>query len=287
MNLGFLPLKIQNALINCDLDKLNELRIRVNYNIKVVYSGESLYLGEQGLTLLKSNALICGQDDINEIIKKSTEYSVYAHNQRIKQGYLSVKGGVRIGIAGECVFENNANTTIKNITSLNIRFPHLIKNCSNLFFDKIFFNEKLLNTLIISPPFYGKTTMLKDLCIKLDALNLGSILIVDERGEFDNICGENIDIIRFCDKFYAFEYAIRSLAPKIIVCDELSLSSDWVGVEEIINSGVKVIASCHSLSVDELTKKKNFNNIFDRYILLSNKVLGGVKGVYNNNFSLL
>ncbi len=286
MDLSFLPLKILQPLNLCDLNNLNEIRLRVGFYIKIVLKGQVYYLTTKGLSLLTADCIICEKEDVDFIIKKVTEFSVYAHNSKLKQGYLTAKGGIRIGVAGECVFENNVNLTIKNISSLNIRIPHEIKGCADILFNKIIQdNLNIYNTIIIAPPFYGKTTMLKDIIRKLNNGNFGSILVADERGEFENIYGENIDIIKFSNKNYAFSNGIRALSPKIFVCDELSTNEDWISVEQIINSGVKVIASCHSDKLSNLKGKQNFINVFDRYVFLSNKILGKLEVIFDKNFN--
>ena len=130
--------------------------------------------------------------------------------------------------------------------------------------------------------------MLKDIAIKFNDLNIGSILIIDERGEFSSICGENIDKIAYSDKLYAFNYALRSLSPQYVITDELSNPQDWECVAKAASSGVKIIASCHSDNIAELQNNTCFNkNVFDRYIVLKNECFSGTLNyVYNKDFSL-
>ena len=286
MDLSFLPKKIFTALNLCDLDKLCEVRLRVGFPVILFLEGKKNYLGDNGVSIYADKSIIIEQSDIDEIIRNVTEYSIYAFNEKIKKGFLTTKGGVRIGLAGECVFENGKIITIKNFTSLNIRIPHEVLGCASGILPYLLKGERVFNALIISPPFFGKTTVLKDIVRNLDEKGFLDILLVDERGEFCDIKGENIDKISFCDKNYAFEYAIRSLAPKIIVTDELVGQADWDNVFNAVSCGVKVIASCHSDSVENVIKKECFlKGVFERYVVLSDKK--STYKIYDGDFNEL
>ena len=286
MKLDFLPQKYINALNNCNVDELYEIRLRKGFQVMVNVSGKIFYLSENGLTVFESSAFICSKEDIDEIVRSVTEYSTYAFNDKIRCGYLTTSNGVRIGIAGECVFNKGEIVTIKNITSLNVRISREVEGCANRIFNQIYTCGTVFNSLLISPPFYGKTTVLKDLIRKIDAINIGSILIIDERGEFSEIKGKNIDTIKYSDKLYAFEYGIRVMSPKIVVTDELSSRNDWICVKKAISSGVKIIASCHGKDVGDLRLKENFfEDVFDRYFILEYQ--NGSSCVYGREFQLL
>ena len=288
MEFNFLPQNIRQAILNLNIELLYEIRLRDGYPIKINYSNNVCYLSDEGTTSDHNKAIYCSLSDINYIINCATEKSIYAFNDRIKDGFLTVENGVRIGICGECVYSNQKISTIKNFSSLNIRIPHEIYNCSDSIFDYVFSNNKINNTLIVSPPFLGKTTLLKDIAMKLNVLNNYSILIIDERGEFINVKGENIDSVKYCDKYYAFNYAVRSMSPSVIITDELSSANDWKCANEVVSSGIKIIASCHSDNIDNLTKKECFiKNIFDIYVVLSNRGFGKVNHVFDRDLVCL
>ncbi|MBR0189036.1 MAG: hypothetical protein IJQ23_01465 [Clostridia bacterium] len=288
IDLSFLPLKIQNALDSTDTDILSELRFRTGYPIFGLYGGKKLYLSEKGVTLNRENAIVCSQDTIAETMENVTEKSLYAFNDRLKQGFITSKNGVRIGVAGDCVFDNGKIITIKKISSLNIRIPHEIKNCSSKIFNRLFLKE-VFNTLIVSPPAKGKTTILKDLARKFNEYTDYSVLIIDERGEFGQISGENIDLIKFSDKNYALNYAIRSMSPHIVITDELQTQDDWKSAEQASTGGIKIIASCHGKGAEDLQKKECFNkNVFERYVFLDGeKPAGTVKEIADKDFTPL
>ena len=268
MDLSFLPYKYINVLKNTNINLLYEIRLRTGYPVKLNYNNENVYLSHNGITTNKENVMICSNSDICEIINNVTEHSLYAFNGRIKEGYLTTKGGIRIGLAGECVFNDDKIKTIKNFSSLNIRIPHMIPDCSNSFINQIILKENVNNTLLISTPFKGKTTLLKDIAIKINKILALPILIIDERGEFAEIEGENIDKISYSNKEFAFNNGLRSLSPSIIITDELSSVEDWVFVQNAVNSGVKIVASCHSDNIEDLQKKQFFiKDIFNRYVV--------------------
>ncbi len=265
----FLPERIATALKAGDYKYLSEIRLRIGFPVVANCGNQYAYLSAEGITLNKKNAITCGESDIREIMANVTERSLYAFNDRIKQGYLTDKSGCRIGIAGECVTDSGQPVTIKNVTSLNIRIPHDVEGCSAEIFEKIM-KRGVKSTLILSPPAQGKTTILKDLARKInDAFNL-SVLIIDERGEFGNINGENIDSVRYADKLFAFSYAVRSMSPNVVITDELSSEKDWDCAYSASNSGVKIIASCHARDLTELQKKPYFKkDVFERFVELS------------------
>ncbi len=289
MKLSFLPINYMSALENLEIKFLYEIRLRTCYPVKVNYLNQIYYLFDGGLVKDKDKAIICSQEDVNYIIMQITEHSLYAFNDRLKDGYITTINGIRVGIAGECVFNNNKIQTIKNFSSLNIRIPHEIEGCSTKIMPYIYNDNNIYSTIIISPPFLGKTTLLKDVMKNLNSLNIGSILVIDERGEFSLIKGENIDNIMYSNKNYAFNFALRSLSPKIVITDELSTIDDWLCAKNAISSGIKIIASCHSDSVENLRLKPSFiHNLFDRYIVLNNgNKFGQAKCVLDRDFKVL
>ena len=288
INLNFLPQRIQNALRDVDLGDFSEIRLRTGFAVFAIKNGQKMYFKENGLTLNRFEAMTCYDSDVKETILNLTERSLYAFNEKLKQGFLTTKDGVRVGICGECVFDNDKIITIKKFSSLNIRIPHEIKNCSQKIYDNVF-SKQIFNTLIISPPSKGKTTILKDLARKINENTDKSILIIDERGEFGNVVGENIDCIKYSDKVYALNIGIRSMSPNIVITDELQTENDWKSVEHAATDGVKVIASCHGKSINDLKNKPYFNkNVFERYIVLdSDKPAGTVNEIVDMDFNAI
>ena len=289
MDLNFLPPQIKNALKNVPIEKVYELRLRTSFPVILNYSNISTYLNDDGISMFKDNAIICLDNDIEYIINTVTEHSLYAYNESIKRGYITTRSGIRIGLAGECVLVDGQVQTIKNFSSLNIRIPHQILGCAEKVFTHVL-TYKFNNTLIISPPACGKTTILKDLVrlINLSPLT-NSILVIDERGEFSCVDGEKIDKIKYSDKLYAFTCGIRTLAPQIIITDELSDENDWHCVMLASRSGAKIIATCHGETLGDITSKPYFiNGIFDKYIILENKIFKGIiNHVYDKDFHII
>ncbi len=281
----FLPLHISNMLNELDLDNLTEIRIRTNHPIIINYYNRKYFLGTSGPTNDENKSIIATKQDVDYVILTLTEKSLYAYNDNIKLGFLTSKSGVRVGICGTCVFEHNNIITIKNIESLCIRIPHEIVGCSDELFEKLLL-DKRKNVLIISPPGYGKTTLLKDLIRNYNNKTNFNLLVVDERNELRS-CGCNVDTIKHCNKQYAINVATRSMSPDIIFMDELMNIEDYKGVEIAKYCGVNVISTIHAETLkDVISKFNNASLIFDYFILLNKgDKPGELKAIYDNNLN--
>ena len=283
-----LPTHIYDCFKDVNFNLVNEIRIRLGSPI-VVYGSKHSYLSFDGLTYDLDSAIIAHSKLIDDIIQLVSHNSLYAINDQLIQGYISING-IRIGVAGEMVVVGDKIKTLKNITSINIRIPHFIKNCSLPVFNIITAN-KPFNTLIISPPGAGKTTFLRDYIYQLrQRLSYLNILVVDERSEITTTAEKmfsGIDVYRNCTKNYAFTNGIRSMKPDVIITDEISIENDIGAIENALTSGVSVVASIHAKSIEDIKNKKAFQNLldkklFDRFIVMgfSNGV-GTIEGVYN------
>lgn len=272
MKLYFLPKGIKNALSKLKTDELQEIRLRLNFPIKIKYKFEDLFLTSGGCSKFFSEGIVAKRETIDEIISNLTENSLYAHNERLKNGYLISGFGERIGVSGECVFADKI-VTIKNITSVLIRIPKNVPGCSVKIREKMNTPE---NVLIISPPGFGKTTILKDL---IQSYSYKNISVIDERGE---LFSENTsaDYIRFSDKLSGLKIALRTLSPDIVAVDELFGEEDYKTCEKAIRGGVKIFATIHAGSEKEIPDI--LKKIFDLFVVLKNeKKAGEIDYIYD------
>lgn len=277
-----------------------EIRIRLNKPIVINYKGNYNVLIDKNnynASSYNNSCIVANQDLITYIITVATKQSYYAYNDQIKHCYITTDSGIRIGLCGTVVYNNNSIATIKNITSLNIRISHQVDNCSDRIINFIYVNGFIKNTLIISPPGAGKTTLVRDIVNKLsNEKKVNNILVVDERYEIAGIgINKNIDIGMYADvisgssKSFAFNECLKTMCPSVIVTDEVSEEKDVESIKNAIKSGVKVIATAHAQDTNDLKFKKYFEIIvkdkyFERIVVLSTRCgVGTIEGIYDEN----
>ncbi|AGK97680.1 stage III sporulation protein AA [Clostridium pasteurianum] len=289
--LDVLPQNIRNIIAKVkELEKLQEIRLKVNKPL-IFQFGEREIIEDYNVSY----------EDINNILKRMSNYSIYSIEDEMKQGYITIKGGHRVGICGNCIIENNIVKTIKNVSSLNIRICREIIGCSDKVMPRILKDNNVLNTIIISPPKCGKTTLIRDITrnisngINSSGLKGKNICVIDERSE---ICassngipqlnvGIRTDVMDNCPKSQGIMMAIRSMAPDVIVCDEIGTYEDVKSILSALNCGVNLITTIHGFGIEDLKSRDVFkdvinNRIFQKAIVLScRKGIGTVEYIYD------
>lgn len=297
-----LPPKIADVLKNISdnqIEYLTELRLRANKPLLLVLGSEDFMISLTGrLVTDRREACLCTQDDIVRTFQLICRNSIYALEQELKLGFLTVKGGHRIGLAGQAVTREGQLKAIKNISSLNIRLAREIKGCGDLILPYIIQDKKrVLSTLIISPPRCGKTTILRDLIRSLSTRSdkfIGvQVGVVDERSEIAACLsgvptvelGERIDVLDGCPKSEGMLILIRSMSPHVIATDELGRQEDAFAVREALNAGISVIATVHGRDANEVLNRPYIGDLiekrfFERYVILTdNPTVGTVKEI--------
>ncbi|MGN1081266.1 MAG: stage III sporulation protein AA [Acutalibacteraceae bacterium] len=274
--ISILPDELQiplNSIPNELKKEINEIRIRADRPI-VLHTDSSIYY-PNNFGVLKSkpeSGFKASVKSIEEIMYNACNHSVYAHTEDIKKGFLTIKGGHRVGFCGTYAYAEDKILNQSDISSVNIRIAREVYKCSSAL-EKIFF-DGLHNLLICGPPLSGKTTILRDLARYLSDGADGEkrackTVIIDERGEFasvfdgvpQNDVGNNTDVISYCRKSDGIVNAIRSLSPDLIVCDEIGSREDINALALCATCGVKVISSVHCGNSNELKYKPFYNKL--------------------------
>ena len=281
----------QNLSQNYKLCDIQEIRIRKNQPIQICYKGKMIELKSDTGIYLKP--LYASAEMLEQIVLVATKHSLYAFDEQIRNGYIITENGIRIGLCGTAVVKDGKISLIKKISSLNIRIGHNVVDCSNDIIHFIVSGQKVNNTLILSAPGEGKTTLLRDIVLKLsNKFNIPNIMVVDEKfeiaGETQNFdLGKNVDVMQGTNKKFAFFEAIKVMNPSVIATDELVTEEDIEGVKFAIKSGVSIVATVHAKNIDELKSKPYFeklilDNYFERFIVLSKRNgVGTIEGVFN------
>lgn len=286
-------------------EDMQEIRLRIGAPVLFRYCGQEYFLGAfGGMSRDSQSAYRIKREELQEVVEYISNYSLYAYEEELRQGYLTIQGGHRIGICGKIILEKRQIKSIGDITCLNIRLAHEVLGCGECILPDLFQGKNLCHTLIVSPPRQGKTTLLRDL-IRL--LSSGSAVmpgmtvgVVDERseigacyrGEPQNDLGYRTDILDACPKVEGMMLLVRSMAPEVIAVDEIGSREDVEAMEYVINSGVKILATVHGSSMEDIKAKPVLGRlvqekVFQRYVVLGGQKVGQIREVFDERGSLL
>ena len=283
-----------------DFTYLQEIRLRIGQPLRMIYRNE-----EKTLPVREKEKYIVTKEEVRETMEYISHYSLYAYENELKQGFLTIEGGHRAGVTGKVIVEQGKVKNIQYISSINIRMSHEILGCSEKILPYITKNRQVCHTLIISPPRCGKTTLIRDLVRQISDGNTYvkgcTVGVVDERSELggcylgvaQNHLGSRTDVLDCCPKAEGMIMLIRSMAPQVIAVDEIGTQEDIHAIEYAMQCGCKMIASVHSTSMEEAKKKPILGELirrkrFERYVVLQNEEKPGeIQGIYDERGSML
>ena len=279
--INILPQSIRRCMYSINLDEAQEIRLIQGQNVYIRYPDGDYYITQKGiLSRDGKNGIVITKKHIDETMERVTKSSLYSVKDEIQKGYITIGGGHRIGIAGTGVIDKGRVEFIKNISSLNIRIATEVRGSATTIMGDIL-SDGIQNTLVISPPGCGKTTLLRDVVRSLSDEGY-LVSVADERREICAMCdgvspfdiGGHTTVMESCPKAYAMTTLLRAMSPDVIVTDELGDEEDVRAVSKLINSGVAVIASAHGRDIKQLMRKKTFRRLlpmFDLAIVLSKR----------------
>lgn len=247
-----IPERIREHIKDLDTDRLLELRLRLGGNLCAVYQDRILFISQEK----SDNGIIVNERDIKRAIELITNFSMYAYENEIKNGFVTISGGHRVGICGEAAVSGGKITHLKNVQALNYRFAREFIGCSDSIMSKIITDGEIKNTVIVSPPMFGKTTLLRDIARNLSLLGK-RVSIIDERGEIAAVSGGissfnlgyGCDILSGASKADGMLFMLRSMSPDVIITDEIGTLDDFSAIREIKKRGVSIITSIHGKNI--------------------------------------
>lgn len=278
--LNVLPREIKKQIdgYNLDYSQLEELRLRVGQPPRIVINNRENTI---------SPIILITREHIKECMEYVSDYSLYAFENELRQGFITIKGGHRVGVCGKAIVDDGHIKNIKYIHSINIRVAHEVIGCANECMSYIRKINGIHNTLIISPPRCGKTTLLRDVIRQLSKGNIShngmNVGVVDERSEIascyegvpQNNLGPRTDVLDAANKSEGILMLLRSMSPKVMAMDEIGGGEDVRALEYCISSGCGIIATIHGTDFEEIKENKYLGKLlgekkFSRIIILSN-----------------
>jgi stage III sporulation protein AA len=290
------------------LESMEEVRLRQNKPIILYGGGREYIINKNGqLVFDPQNAYICKLEDIKNAVSLITNFSLYSFEDDIRNGFVTIDGGHRVGICGKAVLENGKVRTFRDISFINYRVARQVLGAADKVLHYILKEDNAVyNTLIISPPQCGKTTILRDIVRQISGgipamgFKGKKVGLVDERNEIaacslglpKNDVGIRTDVLDGCPKAEGIQIMVRSMSPEIIATDEIGRSDDAGAVLDAINAGVKIITTIHGSNIEDFLRKpaleKLHANLFERYIIMSRRQgVGTIEAVLDTRYKIL
>lgn len=285
--LRVIPVSLRTKLstaLNFKLDMVQDIVLRTNRPVCVYTGNRQMYLTQTGCltdNYVSQNLVVSSPQDVSECFNNVCGYSVYSHISEIREGFITIKGGHRVGITGTAVISSGAIHNIRDVSTLSIRISRQIKDCAKSL--TAGFAGKKGGLLICGSPCSGKTTVIRDMARLLSTQYSSRVSLVDTRGELASVCqGIPQNDIGMCDvmdsypRVDAIDQAVRSLSPQYVICDEIGNFMDANAILHGINSGVRFVATVHANNREELLSHKNMKDIlatgaFDEFVFLSGR----------------
>lgn len=253
---------------------LEEIRIRACGDVRVLSENHEITVP------LKKNAVVT-REDLDGILNNLLDYSYYAYEEELAKGYITIEGGHRVGVCGRAVLNQGRVSLIKDISSLNLRRSREITGVSEQVLPHILGRDgRIQNTLIISPPKCGKTTLLRDLTRALSCRGF-KIGLCDERSEIAGMyrgrpsydLGPRTDVLDGCPKAQGMAMLIRAMSPDVVVTDEIGKAEDIEAIETAVCAGVSILTTIHGKSREDVLRSNIGQlvekNVFPCLIFLS------------------
>lgn len=262
--------RVENAAME-DWLEIEEIRLRAGAPLTLGIAGESCFMtNEGGITNYETDAYVVRCEEVQSTFAAICENSVYAHLDEIRQGFLTLKGGHRVGVCGKAVLEKGKIRTFREVSSLNFRIAHEIIGIADSVMDHIVCGNRVESVLIISPPQVGKTTLLRDVMRQISDRGFKTG-VADDRGELaalyggvpQNRIGAQTDVIDNAPKAEAILMLLRTMSPKVIISDEIACEEDVAAIRLAFGTGVSVIATTHGSDVEEVKRRSLLKPLFD------------------------
>lgn len=294
--LGYMPKHLRGMLdktFEMTGDSLQEIRIRNGLPLIVgTMRGSFAVLPDGSVSPAVGGSYIISDFDLKQIFQAVCESSVYAYLDDIKQGFITIKGGHRVGIAGRAVGEGGRTEGFREISSLCIRVAREVIGAANEFIGKVNTPAGIVSTLLVSPPMGGKTTVLRDIARQVSDFGI-KVAIADDRGEIaalfkgspQNDIGVQTDVIENAPKSEAVVMLLRSMSPQLIITDEIATHEDAEAIMQCFGTGTAVIGSAHGGSAEEIMKRDCLRPLlggigFKQIIFLQKEGVGLNTGIF-------
>ena len=283
------------------LESLEDIRLRQGQPILVCSGvGDGFLCRLGGLTQQAKEAIWADNAMLQKMVLLLSGSSFYAMEEELRCGYITLPGGHRAGLTGQGVLEKGYIRTLKNISSINLRLARAVYGAGDDFLPYMVEKGAVCHTLLASPPRAGKTTVLRDLVRQLADGAMGlppyNVAVADERSEIAgcvNGCpqlpvGYRTDVLDHCPKAEGMMLLIRSMSPQVLVTDEIGRPEDSLALEEALHAGIKVVATAHGASREELLSRPGTgtllqNGFFQRVIFISRRQgPGTLEAVYDS-----